>query len=127
MYADSGLKCIYALGGGDILLLNNYQELVDHGITPEQEILTRHFCYFGPVPEGLFDVIENKNWTAALRGAAAIADDTVKDEPELKFAHWGGELGAQAVDMLLGMTALDPKARLGIEQVLAHPYWEEDG
>ena len=39
-------QCIYTLGGGDLLLLNDYQELAKGGITPEQEILTRHFFLY---------------------------------------------------------------------------------
>jgi serine/threonine protein kinase len=47
------VQCIYALGVGELLLLNNYQELAKAGISSEQEILIRHFSYFGPVSDGL--------------------------------------------------------------------------
>jgi len=50
----------------------------------------------------------------------------VKDEPGLRFERWGEELGPEALCMISGMTALDPKARLGIDQVMAHPFWLED-
>ncbi|KAK5745232.1 hypothetical protein LTS12_023205 [Elasticomyces elasticus] len=121
-----GLMCIYALGGSDFLLLNNYQELADRGVTPEQEILTRHFCYFGPVPGGFLKAVGDEDWSAALEGAAKIADEMVKDQPRLRFERWGEELGPEALHMIAGMTALDPKARLGIYQVMAHPFWAED-
>jgi hypothetical protein len=114
------------LGGSDLLLLNNYQELVDRGITPEQEILTRRFCYFGPVPDAILKVDGNEDWSSALERAAKIADEMVKDEPELRFERWGGELGPEALRMISGMTALDPKTRLGVDQIMAHPYWAED-
>jgi hypothetical protein len=114
------------LGGGDFLLLNDYHELADRGITPEQEILTRHFCYFGPVPEGVLKVDGNANWSAALEGAAKIANEMVKDEPGLRFERWGEELGPEALRMISGMTALDPKARLNIDQIMVHPFWDED-
>jgi len=120
------LKCIYALGGGDFLLLHDYQQLADRGITPEQEILTRHFCYFGPVPDTVFKVAGDADWSSALQGAAKIADEMVKDEPGLRFEQWGAELGPEAVRMIAGMTALDPKTRLGIDQIMAHAFWTED-
>ncbi|KAG7104713.1 Serine/threonine-protein kinase ppk4 like [Verticillium longisporum] len=50
-----GLVCIYTLGGGELLLLNDYEALEAAGIMPEHEILTRHFAYFGPAPPGLLD------------------------------------------------------------------------
>ncbi|EEY23048.1 conserved hypothetical protein [Verticillium alfalfae VaMs.102] len=56
-----GLVCIYALGGGELLLLNDYQELVKSGIKPEQEILIRHFSYFGPVSEGLLKQVNSED------------------------------------------------------------------
>jgi hypothetical protein len=125
-HADCYLKCIHALGGSDFLLLNDYQELLNRGITPEQEILTRHFCYFGPVPDALLKVEGNGDWSAALEGAAKIADAMVKDEPGLRFERWGEELGSEALRMISGMTALDPEARLGIDQIMAHPFWLGD-
>lgn len=121
-----GLMCIYALGGSDFLLLNDFHELADRGITPEQEILTRHFCYFGPVSEAVFKVNVDENWSAALEGAAKIADVMVTDEPGLRFERWGEELGPEALRMISGMTALDPKARLNIDQIMMHPFWEGD-
>ncbi|KAI7240074.1 kinase-like protein [Hortaea werneckii] len=121
-----GLVCIYALGGGDLLLLNNYQELASRGITPEQEILTRHFSYSGPVPDAVFKDVGDENWSAALKGAAEIADELVKDDPRLRFERWGEELGPEALRMIAGMVALHPKARLDIDQIMAHPFWEED-
>jgi hypothetical protein len=114
------------LGGSDFLLLNDHQELVSRGITPEQDILTRHFCYFGPVPDAVLKVVGDEDWSAALEGAAKIADEMVKDEPGLRFERWGEELGPEALCMISGMTALDPEARIGIDQVMAHPFWLED-
>ncbi|KAI7340762.1 kinase-like protein [Hortaea werneckii] len=121
-----GLVCIYALGGGDLLLLNNYQELAGRKITPEQEILTRHFSYFGPVPDAVFKDVGDENWSAALKGAAEIADELVKDDPRLRFERWGEELGPEALRVIAGMVALNPKARLDINQVMTHPFWAED-
>lgn len=106
--------------------MNNYKQLVDRAITPEQEILTRHFCYFGPVPEALFRHIGDEAWCAALRGASEIADVMIEDEPKLRFERWSEELGPHAVRMISGMTALDPEKRVSIERILTDPFWEED-
>lgn len=116
-------KCIYALGGGEFLLLNDYQELAKRGIRPEQEVLIRHFSYFGPVPEGLLKQVTSEDWCNALRGASKIAEEAVKEQPELRFEQWGSELGPKAQNMISGMTNLDPLARITIEQVLAHEWW----
>ncbi|PSN59785.1 kinase-like protein [Corynespora cassiicola Philippines] len=106
-----GLVCIYALGGGELLLIDNYQELVKEGILPEQEILTRHFSYF------------DQN---ALKGVAKLAELSVHDQPEIHFDSWGKELGSNAHDIISGMTKIDPGGRLTIGQALDHPWWEEE-
>ncbi|KAK9786408.1 putative Kinase-like protein [Seiridium cardinale] len=68
-----GLVCIYTLGGGEFLFLNDYQELEKNGIRPEQEILIRHFAYFGLVPEELLQHVNSEDWYEALKGASEIA------------------------------------------------------
>ncbi|KAI1395214.1 kinase-like domain-containing protein [Hypoxylon fuscum] len=120
-----GLVCIYALGGGDFLLLNDYQELAKIGIRPEQEILTRHFSYFGSVPQGLLQQVHSEDWCNALKAASEMADEAVKEQPELRFERWGEELGPEAQNMISGMTNPDPAARTTIDQVLAHRWWQE--
>lgn len=121
----SCVKCIYAFGGGEFLLINDYQELVKTGVTAEQEILTRHFSYFGPVSEGLLKQVNNENWWKALKGASGLAEHAVKEQPELRFEHWGKELGSEAQNMISGMTNPDPTARTTIDQVLTHRWWQE--
>ncbi|KAI0403968.1 kinase-like protein [Xylaria palmicola] len=122
-----GLVCIYALGGGDFLLLEDKEvlaELAAHGIAPREDILTRHFTYFGPVDEGLFERVDSHEHSV-LRKASAIAEPAAKDQPELRFKVWGGELGEAALDMMSRMTKPDPTARLTIDQILVHPWWQE--
>ncbi|KZL64541.1 kinase-like protein [Colletotrichum tofieldiae] len=121
-----GLVCIYALGGGDLLLINDYQELTKRGTTAEQEILTRHFSYFGSVSEGLLKQVNSVNWRRALEAASAVAEQEVKEQPGLRFIHWGEELGPEAQDMIVGMTNPDPTARTTIDQVLTHRWWREN-
>ncbi|KAK3943485.1 kinase-like protein [Diplogelasinospora grovesii] len=120
-----GLVCIYALGGGEFLLLNDYQKLVKHGIMPEMAIHVRHFSYFGLVPEGLLKQVNDEAWCKALKGASRIAEETVREQPELRFERWGEELGSEALNMISGMTNPDPTARITIDQVLTHPWWHE--
>ncbi|KAH9840408.1 kinase-like protein [Teratosphaeria destructans] len=55
-----GLVFCYILGAGELFLLDNYQDLLKAGITAEQEVLTRHFAYFGPVPESLYTRIPDE-------------------------------------------------------------------
>ncbi|KAK4122606.1 kinase-like protein [Parathielavia appendiculata] len=123
-----GQVCIYALGGGDLLLLEDKKvlaELAALGITPREDILTRHFTYFGPVNEGLLKQVDSREH-GTLKKAAATAWLAVKNQPELRFEVWGKELGEAALDMISGMTKPDPTAaRLTIDQVLRCPWWQE--
>lgn len=95
------------------------------GITAEQEIVTKYFCYFGPVPESFYQRTEDEEWRHAFRMAARVAEAEVEERPMLRMNVWGEELGETAVELLTGMTNLDPKDRLTIEQVLDHAYWRE--
>ncbi|KAH9220257.1 kinase-like domain-containing protein [Leptodontidium sp. 2 PMI_412] len=120
-----GLVCIYTLSGGEFLLLNDYMELVKQGISAEQEILTRHFIYFGPVPEGLYKQVNDKNWCEAMKESSEITDLAAKDQPELRFTSWSQELGSAAQDMIYWMTNLDPAHRTTIDHVLSHRWWQD--
>ncbi|KAI0908469.1 kinase-like domain-containing protein [Ustulina deusta] len=122
-----GLVCIYALGGGDLLLLEDkavLAELAEVGITPREDILTRHFTYFGLVNEGLLKQVDGREHST-LKKASEIAERAVKNQPELRFEVWGKELGEAALDMISGMTKPDPTARLTIDQVLGCSWWPE--
>lgn len=105
-------------------MIRDYAKLVEKGISPEQEILTKHFCYFGPVPESLFARVDEK-WSTALQLASKMAEIEVGERPSLRFRVWGQELGATAVELLSGMTNLDPQRRITIGQVLDSSYWQE--
>jgi hypothetical protein len=94
-------------------------------IRPEQEILIRHFSYFGPVSDRLLKQVNSEDWCNALRGASEIAEEAVKEQPELRFERWGKELGSEAQNMIYGMTNPDPTARTTIDQVLTHRWWQE--
>ncbi|ORY16959.1 kinase-like domain-containing protein [Clohesyomyces aquaticus] len=103
-----GLVCIYCIGGRGLLIIDNWQDLVDNGVTPEQEIQ-----------------IGDEEWCAPLRESWAVAERAIQENPERRFTHWGKDIGVSGVAMLSGMTNLDPKARSTINQVLASPWWQE--
>lgn len=127
IHVELCLQCIYALGGGDLLLLEDKKvlaELAEHGIEPYEDILTRHFAYFGPVNEGLLKQVDSRGHSI-LKKASATAELAVNNQPELRFEVWGKELGKAALDMISGMTKPDPTARLTIDQVLDCSWWQE--
>ncbi|KAF2433944.1 kinase-like protein [Tothia fuscella] len=102
-----GLVCIYTLGGGEFLLLNDYKELAER------------------VPEGLYKHVNDKDWCEAMKASAEIADLAIEAQPELRFTSWSQELGSAAQDMMSGMTNLDPACSTTIDQVLTHRWWQE--
>ncbi|PPJ51631.1 hypothetical protein CBER1_08836 [Cercospora berteroae] len=116
---------LFALGAGDGLILNNYKELEKAGIEQELEVLTRHFSYFGPVPESLYEQFRDEKAKNALRMASDVAEAEVAEQPEARLKIWGESYGKVALDCLSGMTNLDPKARLKIDEVVAHGIWQE--
>jgi hypothetical protein len=81
---------------------------------------------FGPVPDALYRRVEDEAGCALLRDMARIADARVESQPECRFFYWSKELGPVAQDAISQMTTLDPTTRPTIEQVLVHPYWQED-
>ena len=73
------LQCTYIyLWGWRLSLLNNYQGLVKSDTRPEEEILVRHFSYFGPIAEGLLKQVNNEDWREVLKAASALAKEAVK-------------------------------------------------
>ncbi|KAI0451374.1 kinase-like domain-containing protein [Xylaria acuta] len=100
------MRCVYALGGGDFLILDDYPELVKRGIRPEQVVLCRHFAYLGLLPDTLLGRVDCEVWTKAPKATSDQARRKVEHRPKLEFEHVVGG---------------DPRLRLMIEQVLRHP------
>ena len=68
------MPCVYALGAGDLLLLEDDKvlaELAELGIMPHEGILIRHFTYFGPVNGGLFKQVDSREYNASKKASAA--------------------------------------------------------
>lgn len=95
--AELCLQCIYALGGGDLLLLPDDNEVLAAmaglGITRSVDILTRHIAYFKLVNEGLLKQTDSREHST-LKDTSATAELAVKNQPKLRFeALEGEELG----------------------------------
>ena len=83
----AGFSVYIPLGGGELLHLENYRDLLRFGITPEQEVLSRHFAYFGSVPEKLLKRVNNDAGRKLLKDMSELADDFVKNNPERRFLY----------------------------------------
>jgi hypothetical protein len=60
-----------------------------------------------------------------MKGAVEIAELAVSEQPEMRFEQWGKELGPEAQTMISEITNLDTTARITIDQVLTHRWWQE--
>lgn len=56
-----------------MLIIKYRRRLNVAGISPEQDMVIKHFYYFEPVSSNLCKRIQDEAWRAALRGAAAQA------------------------------------------------------
>ncbi|PVH92887.1 hypothetical protein DM02DRAFT_662501 [Periconia macrospinosa] len=68
-----------------MLITNDFPELEKLGIAPEHEILTRHIFYFGPLPQGLLETVDNEESRNALEFASKVAEISVASTPEQKL------------------------------------------
>ncbi|KAG8162571.1 hypothetical protein KVR01_008336 [Diaporthe batatas] len=124
-----GLVCIYGLGGGSMLILDDetIQQLRDEGIPSRLEIVVRHFMYFGPLPDGLLEHVDDDDWTRLFRLASELAETGAAEGPACRFEQWSVDnaphLTPAAKDMIKNMMRLDPAQRVSIDRVLEHPWW----
>jgi len=107
--------------------LEDYKELEQNNIRLEQEVLVRHFLYFGPLPEGLLKQVNDEAWCNALRIAAEMSEAVASNDPGVRFEQWPEDLAPnlspEAKGMISRMTNLDPAARATIDEILEHPWW----
>lgn len=112
-----------------MLILNDdtIKQLSENGIPPEQEMVIRHFMYFGPLPDGLLRHVDDEKWTTLFRAASEIAETEATEDPDCRFECWSVEnaphLTPEAKNMITHMTRLDPAQRTNIGEVLKHPWW----
>ncbi len=86
------MQCIlYAYGGGDLLVLSDdgFEAIKAANVRPEQEIVTRHFIYFGPATEGLLRRVDDEMWCTALKDSSAQAEVVRREQPDDRFDSWG--------------------------------------
>jgi hypothetical protein len=61
--------------------------MAEKRISAEQEIHTRHFCYFGTAAQCLLERLQIKEWREALE-VSNHAELAVKEDPGLRFESW---------------------------------------
>lgn len=105
----------------------DFQELQHNNTEMLHEILVRHISYFGPLPEGLLQQVDDKVWCSILQAASRIAEEVINDDPNMRFEQWPEELAPNltpgAKSMISKMMNLDPAARATINDVLENPWW----
>ncbi len=52
--------------------------------------------YFGAAHEGLLKQVNSEDWCKALKGASEMAEEAVRDQPDLRFERLGRELCPEA-------------------------------
>ncbi|KAL8366415.1 hypothetical protein RB595_004949 [Gaeumannomyces hyphopodioides] len=118
-----GLAMLYILGAGDMLCCADPEGLVVKGgemtLCHEEELLVRHFAYFGPATEGLLKVIGDEEYRLATKEMSDHSQLELESRPDLSFQSWGQGLGPKVHAQISGMLKMDPAARLTIDQVLA--------
>lgn len=81
--------------------------------------------YFGSPKEGLLNRIADEAWTKALETISELAELGLKERPAMSFEVRGQWLGSEAQKTISGTTKIYQGARSTIDQVLAHPWWQE--
>lgn len=64
------------------------EQLKVNGMPHEQEIVVRHFMYFGPLPSGLLKLVDDRKWTMLSLAASEIAETEAAEDPDCKFERW---------------------------------------
>ena len=91
-----------------------------------EEVVSFRIAYFGPPTEGLLEKVNDEAWPRIFKECSGLADQLLEVHPEARFEVRGAGVGPKTQDVILGLTKSDPAARLTIDQVLAHPWWQED-
>lgn len=80
-----------------MLIIKDWKGLIAAGISPEQDMVIKHFYYFGPVSSNLCKRIRDEDWRAAW-----AADVEVTERPEARMRFWikGEGLGEHTVNFV---------------------------
>lgn len=112
-----------------MIVLDNdvIKEMKELNLSVEQEIVVRHFMYFGPLPQGLIRHINDDTWANLFNIASEVADAEAADDPNCRFERWSFEdtphLTTEAKGIIAKMTRLDPAERATIDEILNHSWW----
>ena len=95
---------------------------LEYGVTPEVEVLSNMFSYFGPLPPALMDHIEDSPWCSVFIGLDQSFD---KNTPRKPFSLWRNIEGLEPGDKeFFGqLLNLAPGLRPAAEELLAHPWF----
>ena len=116
------LQCINAVLGINIFGLD--WDNLEEGVSPEIEVLKRMISYFGPLPLGLLEHVNQDEWCLAM---VQLRGSFNKDNPRQPFSLWS-EQSFQNLDSdfkrLVGkMMDLDPAKRATVKELLEDSWW----
>jgi len=116
------LQCVNAMLRINIFGIQT--ENLDEGVSPEDEVLKRMIMYFGPVPLGLLEHVNNDQWCLAM---IKLNSSYNKDNPARPFRRWD-ERGFPGLESdfkrLVGrMMDLDPAKSATVGELLEDPWW----
>ncbi|KAL8346355.1 hypothetical protein RB601_003908 [Gaeumannomyces tritici] len=116
-----GLVMLYTLGAGSMLRYAEGLAAKGGGVTlcHVEELMARHFAFFGPATEGLFKVIRGEEYCRKANILSYHSQLVLKSRPDLSFQSWGQGLGPEVHARISWMLKMDPAARPTIDQVLA--------
>lgn len=77
--------------------------------------------FFGPLPQGLLDVVQDETWCELLKDISFNAEDLVAEYPTVRLEKWN--LNAETKSLISALTQLGPEARPRMEAALSHHWW----
>ena len=96
------------------------------GVLPEIEVLERMISYFGPVPLGLLQHVNDEDWCLAMM---QLNSGFNKDNPAKLFSLWNEQgfpnLDSNFKKFVGKMTDLDPAKRATVDELLGNPWWHD--
>ena len=102
----------------------DHQELRKREVEPENEVLSRHIVYSGPLSEGLLKHTADETWQTVLD---QVAEGAAGADSSFHLSNWREDgfpnIDAGAKSMLTKIMNLDPAKKATIDYILADPYW----